>query len=460
LTFVAMVCATAPISAVQAQPALPEKLTLADAISTALGTHPRLKEAQAEYLSALSSTKVASIQTSVEFGAEASLDRSPGEHEISNLVFGNLTYESLSGTQARLDLSPFALGTKRGSVGVSFRQPLIKGRGALSDKYLSLASARSDVRVRDKQLYLSRQDTILRVAGAYFRAVRAREQVKVQEKAVEIAEKVADAARRKADAGYAAGIEATRAELRVADVRNQLQIQRQEAKGAIEALMLAIGAGVGETPELVDSVPEDIPEIPSLEEALQTALRNRPELVIADEQIANQERLLAVAKDQLRPSLDAVARFSSSYPDEGLISRSILDLGAFVAGLQYRVPLDRRAVIEEHEIAKRRLETLKTLREYQLESIAEEVGRAYRECQSQKTSLAIYTNNLRTAQENLVLANRMMEEASGTNRDVLDAQEALTRTEGNILSAKTELFLAVLRLKSAMGEDLQKHLGQ
>ncbi len=454
------VCMVACCSCAHADGVVPAKLTLAGAISTALETHPRLEEAEANYLSALSNTMIAGLKTSVDFGSEASLDRAPGEREISNLVFGNLTYEDFSGTEARLDLSPFALGTKRGSIGVSVRRPLMKGKGTLSGKYDRLASAKSEVTVRDKRLFLSRQETMLRVTSAYFRAVKAREQVKVQEKAVEIAGSVADAAKRKADAGYAAGIEATRAELRVADVKNELQIQQQAAKGALEALMLAIGAGVGETPELVDSVPEQIPEIPSIEEALDTALKNRSELVIADEQIANQERLLAIAKDQLRPSLDLVAGFNSVDPNAGLISTSILDAGAFAAGVQYRVPLDRRAVREEHQIASRELETMKKLREYQLESIAEEVGRAYRAYQSEKTSLAIYTSNLATAQENLELANRMLIEANYTNRDVLEAQEALTRTEGNILSARTELYLAALDLKDAMGEDLGTQLSQ
>jgi len=433
---------------------VPAKLTLAEALSTALGTNARLKEAETSYLSALSNSKIANLKSSVDFGSEASLDRTGANSDISNLVFGNLSYQGLLGTEAKLDLSPFAFGTKRGSVALSLKRPLMRGRGVLSEKFDRVASAKSATTVQDKRLYLSKQDTVLGVTSAYYRAVQAREQVKVQENAVQIAEKVHDSAKRRADAGYAAGIEATRAEIRVAQTRNQLNLERQAAKGAVESLMLAIGAGVGETPELVDSVPEQLPDIPSLEDALKTALANRPELAIADEQIADQERLLAIAKDQLRPSVDLVAGFNSAYPNEGLISRSILDIGVFAAGLQYKVPLDRRAVREEHEIAARELETLKKLRTYQLESIAEEVGRAYRAYHSQKTSLGIFTSNLAVAQENLVLANRMMDEANGTNRDVLDAQEALTQTEGSILSARTELYLAVLNIKNAMAEDL------
>lgn len=433
---------------------IPSKLTIKEAVALALKNHPRLKEAESDYLGALSTLRVASLRTSLDFGSEASLERYPGERELSNRVFGSFGFTSLSGTEARVDLSPFGLGSKRGSIAISFRQPLLKGRGSLSEKYDRWASARNQVVIRDRQLYQVRQDTILRVVSAYFRAVNEREQVKVQEKAVEIAQRVADAARRKAEAGYAAGIEATRAELRVADVKNQLQIQQQAAKSALESLMLAIGAGVGQTPELVDSVPEEMPEVPTLEEALDKALKNRPDLTISEIQIEEQERLLAIAKDQLRPGLDVVAEFNSVSTGEGLISGSALESGTLIAGVQYRVPLDKRALIEEQTTTQRNLEILKKLRQYQLESIAEEVGQAYRTYQSEKTSLAIYTNNLKTAQENLMLANRMMEEASGTNRDVLDAQAALTQTEANIISARTGLYLAILNLKNAMGEDL------
>ena len=119
----------------------------------------------------------------------------------------------------------------------------------------------------------------------------------------------------------------------------------------------------------------------------------------------------------------------------------------------YRLPLDRRANLEQHDIAKRQLEALRKLRDYQTESIAQEVGNAYRSVQSQKTSLDIYTKNLEVAQLNLKYAKLMLESGS-TNRDVLEAQQALTQTEASILSAKTELYLATLNLKNAMGEDL------
>ncbi|MGQ9581720.1 MAG: TolC family protein, partial [Armatimonadota bacterium] len=248
----------------------------------------------------------------------------------------------------------------------------------------------------------------------------------------------------------AAGIEATRAELRVADVKNQLQIQQQAAKSALESLMLAIGTGVGQTPELVDSVPEEIPEAPTLEEALDKAPRNRPDLTISEIQIEEQGRLLAIARDQLRAGLDVVAKFNSTSTGEGFIAGSVLESGTLIAGLQYRIPLDKRALIEEQTTTQRNLQIIKKLRQYQLESIAE----------IRKDIPGYLHQQFENSSKNLMLANRMMEEASGTNRDVLDAQAALTQTEANIISAKTGLYLAILNLKNAMGEDLGEMFAQ
>lgn len=430
------------------------KLSLAEALSKAIGVNVRIKQAETDYLESLSNVNIANFRTSAEFGSEANLINQPGESGLDNLIYSKYSYTSLFGSQASVDVSPLAFGTKRGYVGLTFSRPLMRGKGRMSDAYNRLAAAQSDLKVRDKQYYLSKQETALRVIKSYYRAVQARDQIKVQENAVESAKAVADGTAKKVKAGLVAGIEATRFEIQVAQATNDLNLQRQSAKGAMLNLMLEIGTGVGELPELVDSVPEAMPPVPSLEEALEKALANRQELAISEEQITNQQRLLAIAKDQLRPSLAAVAGYNSRLSDSGFISRSLFEAGEFAAGLQYKIPLDRREVKERQQIRERELDVLQKQREYQREAIAQEVGQAYRAVESQRASLKIFSENLAIAETNLVLANRMVEEAGGTNRDILDAQDAITQTKSRILSAKTELYLAILDLKNAMGEQI------
>jgi cobalt-zinc-cadmium efflux system outer membrane protein len=346
------------------------------------------------------------------------------------------------------------VGSSFGSVGVLVRQPLMQGRGRLSPRGYEVLNARSDVTVRQYDLFQARQATIVGVIEAYYGAVLAQERVKVRERAVAIAQEVADGSRKREEAGLMTGLQVTRADINVARTKDDLNLARQSSRGQLDRLMLAVGTGIGETPELTDPLPDTVPELPTIEEAIKTAVVKRTELKALDVRIANQERDLAMRKDAFRPALNAVARFDSTNPDTGLISGSIFDMGSTVLGVELSLPLDKRALQANRDITEKELQILRERQDYQTDQITEEVRRAYRGVESAKISLEIYGQNLVTAEEGLRLAQRMVEEGEGSNRDVLDAQQALSEVEVGVLSAKTDLFLAGVRMRQAMGEDL------
>jgi outer membrane protein TolC len=317
-----------------------------------------------------------------------------------------------------------------------------------------IAGARSDATIQEKQLYLTRQTTVLGVVEAYYQAVLAREQVKVQEHALTIAEESADAARKRADAGLIRGLDVSRAELQVARTHDQLNLQQQAASAAMDRLMSAIGAGIGEEPELIDGVPEPPTDLPGLAEAVKIALSNRTEFAIYDEQLSSQARRVEIVKDQFRPKLDVVAGFSSSNNNSGIISRSLIDMGNLTAGLEYRIPLDKRISVENQKVATRDLDILSKLRTYQMEEVTQQIRDAYRRLETSKTTLGILSSNVKVAEDNLKLAQRMVDEGIDDNLVVLDAQDSLTQVESGLLSAKIDLYLAAINLKYAMGQDL------
>jgi outer membrane protein TolC len=218
--------------------------------------------------------------------------------------------------------------------------------------------------------------------------------------------------------------------------------------------MVTIGLGVGAVPELIDTVPEGDIQIPALTDAIKTALENRAELFQYDERIAEQARRLAMAEDELRPELNAVASFNSTNNDAGFLSGSLYELGALNMGVELRLPLDKRIIVEDRDVAQRGTEVLKNLRVYQMEQIAEQVRRAYRSVEAARTTMEIFSQNRQIAEDRLQIAQRMVDEGLETNREVLDAQESLTQLENSLLSAKTDLYLAGINLKYAMGEDL------
>ena len=434
--------------------AIPDKLSLTDAVSMALGENPTLKESKVSYLNSESELRIANIKTTYTVGAETIVEDKPDEHGTAGSVYGSLSYADLLGTKATLEVAPYGLGSQRGSVGLVIRQPLVGGKGALSEKSDLVLGARNALAIRDKTLYRTRQAVTFDVISAYYRAVLAFERIKVQERAVAIAEKAYGDARKRLDARLVTGLEVSRAETNLAQTKDALNLQQQLAKGALDRLMIAVGLGIGQTPELIDGIPEAAPDPPDLGAAIKIALANRAELAEYDFRLLDQERSLAMANDQLRPRVDAVLGYRSQSRDAGAISGSLIDDGSLTAGFEVSIPLDKTTRVEERDTAFRDLQMLKELRAFRADQVVEEVRQAYRALQAAQTSFVIYSDNLKAAQHQLYLSQRMVEEGEGSNREVLDAQNALTRVESGMLSAKTDLYLARMDLLYAMGEDL------
>lgn len=422
-------------------------------------TNVTLKRAESSRLDSQSRLKTASYLTSYGVGAVASVDRFQKQSDLTTRLFGNLSYQGLAGTQGEVSLSPFALGNDRGSIGVSLRHPLMQGKGILSEKSNQILNAKSSLLIDDKSYYLSTQSTALNVIDSYFKAIEARKLVTEQENAVIYMEQAAIYARKREEAGIGRGIDVSRAEVRVAQTKDQLNLQRATARSAMDRLMLAIGAGVGKDYNLTEPVPQSALPVPTLDEAINTAIKNRYELTIFDQQIKDQQRAVVLSEDKFRNELDAVATFNSSNPDTGILGGSTLDDGSLRVGVELKIPLDKRIISEDRIIAERALDILQQQKLFREEQINQEIRQSYRAYESANMSLQIFTQNLSEAQNNLHIAERMVEEGEGDNRNVLEAQNDLTRVTSSIVSARIDLYLASVNLRYAMGEDITK-LGQ
>ncbi len=81
-------------------------LSLSDALKMALGGNASLKQSEENSKASLSKLRIAGFQTTYGIGTSASLDRVAGVGDTSSLLFGNLSYNNLFGTQLSMNLSP------------------------------------------------------------------------------------------------------------------------------------------------------------------------------------------------------------------------------------------------------------------------------------------------------------------------------------------------------------------
>ncbi len=439
---------------------VPAKLSIRQALDMAITVNPTLRQSSSDLGDTRVRAGLARIETSLSASAEAKQTRGEIGNDTNAVITGKWDRSDPKGAKSSVEFAPIGIGGDRGSLSVQHRIPLNRGKDKLSTKLNDIMDADSAFRIQEKQIFLTKQATVLSVIGAYLNAVLAREQIKVQEKALSVAEDAATSARKRADAGLIAELEVSRADISVAQTRDDLNGQIQAYKGAVDTLMKSIGQGIGQNPELIDSVPETTQPLPALETAVSTALQNRVELSVYDQQISDRSRKTNITADQLKPALDAVAGFSSFNNRTGVLGSSIFNRNSLTIGLEYTVSLDKRIITAEKEISQKDLALYTDLRAYEMEKIAADVRGAYRSVETSRDSLNILGQNLNTTLENLRLAQRMVDEGLSSNREVLDAQTAVTRVESGILSAKLNLYMAGLNLKAAMGEDLTKTVMQ
>jgi outer membrane protein TolC len=368
---------------------------------------------------------------------------------------------SLSGTLPWMDSG----SDEGGQAGLEFALPLMRGRGKSSEKQVAIDQAALAFDQERLRYFMDRQNLLEQVARAYFSAVRARERIAVQQQAVSIAQQATDDAQKRLDAGLITEIDLTRAKLQLSSTRETLLNQEADYRNALDRLVLLLGLPVGATPELTDPVPEmpvaaasAEPSAPTtdLDAALREALANRPELKLREMQEEDARIATRVAKDQKRPRADLTTNLSAL----GLSLLTGSGVGRVltsVMGLRLSVPVNKTVLRENEATTERNLATLARMREFDRQEIVEEVRSLVRAQETARSNIDLLTENLKVAEQSLRLAQRLIEEGLADNRNLLDAQSALTATRSSLLSARIDYYLTTVSLTRALGRDMMRH---
>jgi outer membrane protein TolC len=198
---------------------------------------------------------------------------------------------------------------------ISLNQSLLQGFGYRANA-ASLRIARNGLKVADSVFRQNVMTTLGTVVNDYWDLLYLRENVRVQEEALKWAQTQLRDDTLQVEIGNMAGAEITGARAEVASrqqnlIQAQTQYRQQEEKLKTELSkhVDADLAGIGIEP--TDKLPEPTPnDIPSLDEALNEAAKNRAEIEQANLQIRSQEITIQAVRNRLLPSLNAFATFA------------------------------------------------------------------------------------------------------------------------------------------------------
>lgn len=277
-------------------------------------------------------------------GAQATVDTPTNlESAAANENFG-YTQGFATGTQAQVFFDNSRGSTNFGefyifnpyfqsSLTVELTQPLLRGFGTLPNTRF-IIEARNNVRIGDSQFEQQAIGIVTQVATDYWNLVYDRELVKIEEVTVAADEQLYHNNQAEVRVGTMPPIEVITAQSQLA-ADQQFLVQVQNSEMQQNALLLAAiakdmrqlvqqGVEILPTSPIYDPAPENL----SMKDAIDEALRNRPEVVQAQLTLKNAGVEVKATKNLLLPSLNLFGEYQAA----GLsgVAHPTVATGAFV----------------------------------------------------------------------------------------------------------------------------------
>lgn len=280
-------------------------------------------------------------------------------------------------------------------------------------------------------------------AQAFYMLASSREAVRLSEAAVKNARNQLDLAERQVAAGVAPERAALQGRLGVSMAERQVAMAKEQT--AMAALSFQRVTGLPAPSEL------ELPDLPpgptSLDDALQSALANRPELTAADERLRVAQLQRQVEIGSLMPDLNA--RFTYNYTQNTGFSDDPT-MWMFVASGDWTIFTGgyRRAKLQESAYGLRVAEL--GVEHAQLNT-TEEVKLAWEQLQRAEQGRESVSRELDLAAASLELAERAFGAGSSTWLEVEESRLMVDQAHLNELLDRVERDTAKVRLLAAMG---------
>ena len=274
----------------------------------------------------------------------------------------------------------------------------------------------------------------------------ARSSLLVQQEAIRQAEATLKDANALWVGGVATPDNALRAEVHLSESRDALVQARQAELVATAQLNNVMGRNAA-LPLRVHDVKQPPPESrPSLAESLDIAAAQRPEVGIARQAVAAAQEKLAAAQAAFYPRVQV--RASTGHVDGVFVATGWQGEG----GLQLEAPLDLGGLLKgELRAAKGEVAAAVADAQTILDGISLEVSQAVYGVEASEQRFKLSRTAVAEARENLRIVRVKYRNGDATPTDIVDAEDALTRSQQRCNSALYTNLAALAGLDYAVG---------
>lgn len=330
---------------------------------------------------------------------------------------------------------------------IEARQPLFAGGGILAN--YQARKIGEEMALVDENAKM--QDVIQSVKIAYFDVLRAQRLLTAAKQGVEMLQAHADTAQNFYRVGLMPKNDMLQAEVELANGR-QTQVKAQnEVHLSKSRLNTVLKRGIFSPIEIVDILDYQ-PFNKSLEDCLETAKKNRPEIKVANLKTDQARTMVRVAQSDYFPVVSAVgnyARFGDTAAVSGTLYQNMesWQVGAMASWnfwewgkTKYRVDAEKA---RENQSADQARELT--------DQIALEIKNAYLLLQESESQITVSQKVIDQAEENYRISKARYKERVARSTEVLDARTLLTRAQSSYANALGDYNISYTRLQRAMG---------
>jgi outer membrane protein TolC len=421
----------------------------------------------------------------LESATQVSALRNGWSAEISQLIptGGNFSI-SLDGYKNETNQSFQTINPRYGrTLTFSFSQPLLRNFGVKTTRR-EIIIARNNLDISESQLERSLQQTVFDVEQAYWALVGYTENLKVREQSLRLAQDLLEKNKRSVEIGTLAPIEILSAQSAVASRDADIIEAETQVKDSEDNLRILLYLGAEGIEEDIKIIPADTPDFTkhevTFEEALRTAIENRPDLNGSRIDLKNREINLKYAKNQLLPALNLTASYWSPGisgtqiifdpgnpfappigeiehgPNEALKDALGFTYDNWSVAFTLDIPLDSVFSRANYTQAKVNMEQSRLILQDQEQQIYLEVKSAVRAVQSNYERVQAYKVARELAEETLKAEEEKLKVGISTPYFVLQYQTELTTAQTNELQAIIEYNISLATLDRALGTSLEK----
>lgn len=396
----------------------------------------------------------------VTAGSRATYPLPTGGTVVGEVIFSNQTRGTV--------VDPDNVDTTR--LNLELDIPLLRGFGSEVTKELLLL-ARADLEISREELRRQAELVLQNTENAYWDVAAARANLGVQNLALERANDLLELNRKKVEVGTLPPIEITQAEAGVASNREGVIVAETRLFDAEDTLREFMAIPDGDPLWNRRLITTDEPAAHSrsidLQDAIDTALENRPEIISQEMSLKNDELRERVARNRSRHGLDLSVAFrpygdSISAGMPGGFEDSLDELAEIAnqsrsVGLTYSIPIGNRTAKANYRIATLNREKSEMALAGQEQTIRVAVRKAVRGVESGFERVEAARSNVRLQREKLDAEERKFENGMSTSFEVLTFQNDLADAELALINALLDYQKALVALEQAKGTLLPSH---